>query len=256
LTTGKETFEIWAPRDAVWSQWASPVAFIQLNCDEIGARAGSATNESTLKIHPAQATAYVIDLPGARAVRLATEMARAGLRPVPIFNGSPEPGPRVPGELARTTLVDTTYLKRELCFFAGELRSLPIAKDAAPVFVLDGNRMVGTSRFNPQHFDNRWIVYPQDFPSGAKLREHGIARIAVVQQTEVIADDLNDVLFEWQNEGLEIVTQRDDERAAEVRRRVKRTPRLLLLWRKFLRLLGFKTSGDLWDMLTSGSSGG
>jgi hypothetical protein len=67
---------------------------------------------------------------------------------------------------------------------------------------------------------------------------------------------LNDVLVEWQNAGLEIATKRDDERAAKVRRHVKPTPRLLLLWRRFVRLLGFKTSGDFFDMLTSDSSDG
>jgi hypothetical protein len=124
-----------------------------------------------------------------------------------------------------------TYVTRELCFSVSELASLPIQNDAAPVFVIDANRMSGRSSLDPR-FDNRWIVYPQDFPSGAKLREHGITRIVAIQQTEAIAADLNDVLVEWQTAGLEILTKRDDERAAEVRRHVKPPSRLLVLWRK------------------------
>jgi hypothetical protein len=253
LTTGKEVFEIWAPRDAAWSQWASPVAFTSLNCDEIGARAALATNVGTLNIPVTPGTAYVIDLAGASALRLAMSFARVGLRPVPIFNASPLP--LTPGEAARSALVDMTYVTRELCFSVSELASLPIQNDAAPVFVIDANRMSGRSSLDPR-FDNRWIVYPQDFPSGAKLREHGITRIVAIQQTEAIAADLNDVLVEWQTAGLEILTKRDDERAAEVRRHVKPPSRLLVLWRKFVRLLGFKTSGDFFDMFTAVSSGG
>jgi hypothetical protein len=253
LTTGKEIFEIWAPRGAAWSAWASPVAFAILNCDELGVRAASATSTGALNIPVTPGVAYVIDLAGASAVRLAMSLARAGLRPVPIFNASPLP--LTPGEAARSALVDMTYVSRELCFAASELSSLSIQNEAAPVFVIDANRMSGKFSLD-QRFDNRWIVYPQDFPSGAKLREHGITRIVTIQHTEMIADDLNDVLMEWQNAGLEIATRRDDERAAEVRRHVKPTPWLLLLWRKFVRLLGFKTSGDFFDMLTAGSSGG
>ena len=253
MTTGKEIFEIWAPREAAWSQWASPVAFAYIDCDKLGVRAAPATSTGALNVAVAPGTAYVIDLPGASAIRLAMRLARVGLRPVPVFNASP--APLTPGLAAGSALVDMTYVMREICFAVSELALLPIQNDAAPVFVLDANRMNGRTSLDPQ-FDNRWIVYPQDFPSGAKLREHGITRVVAIQQTEAIADDLNDVLVEWQNAGLEIVTKRDDERAAEVRRHVKPTPWLLLLWRKFVRLLGFKTSGDFFDMLTAGSSGG
>ena len=237
----------------VWSRWASPVAFASLNCDELGVCAASASSTGTPHIPVTSGTAYVIDLAGAPAIRLAMKFARAGLRPVPIFNASPLP--LTPGEAARSALVDMTYVTRELCFSVSELASLPIQNDAAPVFVIDANRMSGRSSLDPR-FDNRWIVYPQDFPSGAKLREHGITRIVAIQQTEAIAADLNDVLVEWQTAGLEILTKRDDERAAEVRRHVKPPSRLLVLWRKFVRLLGFKTSGDFFDMFTAVSSGG
>ena len=114
MTTGKEIFEIWAPREAAWSQWASPVAFAYIDCDKLGVRAAPATSTGALNVAVAPGTAYVIDLPGAPAIRLAMRLARVGLRPVPVFNASP--APLTPATNHMITLVDRFQERLEMLF--------------------------------------------------------------------------------------------------------------------------------------------
>jgi hypothetical protein len=99
-------------------------------------------------------------------------------------------------------------------------------------------------------------VYPADFPSGAKLREHGISRVLVIQQTSTIAQDVKEVLVAWQNDGLEIFTRLNVKRARDVKVVLRESSKIGLLWRRLLRALGFKTNADFVDFLNSISSGG
>ena len=43
------------------------------------------------------------------------------------------------------------------------------ATHAPPAFLLDSDRMKAPAP-DPGRFDNRWLVFPQDFPSAAFLR--------------------------------------------------------------------------------------
>jgi hypothetical protein len=252
--TDKEVYETWAPRGAAWSKWISPVPFTEIHCDE--APALEAVPDTWLSIKtPAAGTAMVVDLLGPEAVRRSMEFARSGFRPAPILNAAPAPGPRFIGDAGQRTLVDTVSVRRELRVATTELAALSMPLDAPPAFVLDASRMAAKSIEVAGRFDNRWIVYPQDFPSGAKLREHGISRVVVIQQTDAIAEDVNDVLCGWQSEGLEIFTRRDGARTVDMKVLVKRTSRLKLLWRRVLRWLGFKTNSDFLEFLNSFSSG-
>jgi hypothetical protein len=252
--TGKEGYEVWARRGSTWSDWVSPVPFTAENfaAKPVGGQANTAYEK--LGTATERGTAVVIDLPGPESVRNAMEFARAGFQPVPILNASPAPVARVTGE-TRSAMVDTAPVDRELALASEELAALPMAPDAPPAFFIDGNRMSARPQDKSRPFDNRWICYPQDFPSGAKLRERGISRVVVIQPSSVIAEDLRDVLAEWQRDGITIFTRLRHDRAREVKVDVREPPKFRLIWRKILRAFGFKTNADFFDFLNSLSAG-
>src|SRR6185436_17692744 len=56
-----------------------------------------------------------------------------------------------------------------------------------------------------RRFDNRWVVFPQDFPSAARLLASGLRRVLLVQEgRSTPRTDLAHVLLRWQLAGLEI----------------------------------------------------
>src|SRR5262249_25595177 len=60
----------------------------------------------------------------------------------------------------------------------------------------------------PGMFDNRWMVFPQDFPSAVFFRSHFIEQIVVVQRDGLIPDeDLAYVLGPWKKAGLQMLTK-------------------------------------------------
>jgi hypothetical protein len=69
--------------------------------------------------------------------------------------------------------------------------------------VLDARRLQGQSALS--RFDNRWIVFPQDFPSAARLQASGVRRVRLVQHGRSEPRlDLAHVLLRWQQAGLAI----------------------------------------------------
>ena len=138
------TYRIWAPDNALWTQWAKPVLFSQ-------AMHGS-PQELTIpgvKWAPYSdgRTALFVDLPGKRSVLEGLALARMGYRPVPLYNG-------VYGAGEGTMAVDVTPVAKALYQGADYLRGLRIREDAPPVFLLDAARMKGPAR-QPGRYDNR-----------------------------------------------------------------------------------------------------
>src|SRR5580700_1195959 len=91
--TREEIFDAGAPRDAVWSPWAKPVLFSQLQPVETPAPLSA---DDGIQIDWAArrntASAIVVDLPGAMSIRYGLLLASVGYyRPVPLFNASPGP---------------------------------------------------------------------------------------------------------------------------------------------------------------------
>jgi hypothetical protein len=62
---------------------------------------------------------------------------------------------------------------------------------------------------SPGQFDNRWAVFPQDFPSATFLLSRGIQRVVLLQDDQEPAslDDLVHVLLRWQKAGIEVLRQ-------------------------------------------------
>jgi len=195
--TNEELFDIWAPSDVVWSAWVKPVLFAQ----SIPPRADVAPAEEwrdtdvTWAPEPHEHAALVVDLPGGQAMRTGLALAARGYRPVPLFNTCHSHSAVVPMEPI------LELLTRSAPYLAG----LFLADDAPPAFLLDADRMRGTATPRPGLFDNRWLVFPQDFPSANFLQGHAANSVLLVQAyAGQPQSDLAHVLLRWQQAGLRL----------------------------------------------------
>ena len=190
-----DCFAVWAPDNVFWSQWAKPVVFAS-------ASMLSDEPEPALPVldYPGlprtfDPAAIVVDLPGAQAVLVGLALAERGYRPVPLFNGTSGPNP----------VVEVDAIERALGAGAAVLRRLTLAQEARPAFLLDADRGSVIGAAEPGRYDNRWIVLPQDVPSGTALLARGIKEIMVIQARATTPDqDLTYVLLRWQEAGLKI----------------------------------------------------
>jgi len=202
---GREAYRIWAPDEADWSLWAKPTPFAQPSPSAPGdappvggeqfSREPGSSRLSFNALDPE--TALVIDLPGVESVAVGLEAAALGWRPVPVFNATNGPKPEVPQAELLYRLQAATAL----------LAELDLSPDAPPAFLLDARRRGSGSRPAPGTFDNRWMVFPQDFPSANRLLANEVRRAVVVTSPgAALAEDLRHVLRRWQEAGLPILT--------------------------------------------------
>ena len=146
--------------------------------------------------------AIIVDLPGAESVMEGLALAKAGYRPIPIFNGTVEPAG------ARAT-VDNQTVAVAMEWGASILAGINIPDDALPAFLTDSNRL-HQFKMDATLFDNSWDVYPQDIPSADYMLDNGIHKVIIV--TNRLARDLKKVLYSYQKKKIEIyVTQGYDE---------------------------------------------
>jgi hypothetical protein len=141
--------------------------------------------------------AVVVDLPGPDSVRTGLLLARQGYRPVPLFNCGAH----------SAAVIDSRSILRLLEEGAGSLSSVGLGQEAPPAFLLDANRLHPSQPIGPGTYDNRWMVFPQDFPSASFLKSHGISCLLLLHKGERPQDDLAHVLLRWQEEGLDILAQ-------------------------------------------------
>ncbi|NLU52725.1 MAG: hypothetical protein GXX10_07670 [Clostridiaceae bacterium] len=198
MSRNLETYKIWAPDNALWTQWAKPVLFFwepglvnyfKLEIPEIKWIQSVDTH-----------TMIIVDLPGSSGVSEALALARLGYRPVPLYNGV--------NSQTESTIVKVADIARALYKGADELSTYYIRSDAPPVFMLDSNRMSGRGK-EPGKFDNRWCVFPQDMPSSAFLIRTGINKVIV--RADSIQNDLSHILCRYQEAGIEIYLSKDEE---------------------------------------------
>jgi len=211
----EEVFLAWAPKDSIWSPWVLPVPFAQLNClDFAPAVEVKADSFPWIPEGGKEEFAYILDLPGEQAIRYGLAMAGLGLRPVPVIDGSPgagefyfsrEPQASTTPAWHPNVAVDMTELLRVLCEGASALVGTALPAAALPVFLLDARRMKADRLLNDEIYDNRWRVFPQDFPSAKFLLEHGVRRVLLVQERKgQPQEDLAHVLLRWQEGGIVI----------------------------------------------------
>ncbi len=227
-----EVWAAWAPEHAWWSPWAKPVLIAQLGADDY-ARPGSldwqALPVTTLPTS-SDRTALVVDLPGLEAVRYAVALAKRGFQPVPLFNGCPGPKAVVPVEALQTAMI----------LAASELAAVQVDSHAPPAFLLDANRLNEAGKTRPGDFDNRWMTFPQDFPSGSLLLSRQIEMAVLLQEGSRVGEDLAHVLLEWKDAGIRL--HLDDRRSPgkAVPLAVQRPHGYRALWHRTLTLLGLR----------------
>lgn len=241
--TNEDCFEAWAPTGAVWSPWAKPVLFAEPTGLNIGSSARTAptgtppqtvtpvTVRDLLWLAPPDGrTALVIDLPGAESVATGLALARRGYRPVPLYNTSSGPA----------SAIDSGIIARQLEAGAASLPGFGLRADAPPAFLLDAQRMTPSMLPGPGTFDNRWVVFPQDFPSGNYLRSKGVDVALLLHGEAGLQDDLAHVLLRWQQAGIRIEAAGPDAAAAP-RAMVVKPPRLFRrAWYRALTIAGLR----------------
>src|SRR5262245_32088876 len=192
--TRDEIFESWAPAGGPWSGWVKPAPFAQFPRDlpPIG---DNPTNDVSWAPSPNERFAIVVDLPGVTSAQFGLALAAIGYRPVPLFNAIPPPTPDA------VSVVNVTPILSALQQGAERLRTLSFATDAPPVFLIDADRQATHNVPLPGAFDNRSVVFVTDFPSAARLVEHGIKSALVIRETAAgLGDDLRFALQTWQKD--------------------------------------------------------
>lgn len=227
-----ELYNLWAPDTARWSDWAKPVLFTQPG---VGVGFAALPDWRMLDLAWARGldyhTAVVLDVPDAQGVLHGLALAARGFRPVPLYNGTSGPG----------ALVDVGPIVTALHDLAQDLDALALPDTAPPVFLLDAKRWGGGAAVQPGRFDNRWAVFPQDFPSANFLRAHDVDTVLLGQFSfGQPQPDLAHVLRRWQEAGLRVLgcdVQRADAPEPLV---VARPARFRSLWYRALVLLGLR----------------
>src|SRR5579872_4155178 len=229
-------FDAWAPPSAIWSRWAKPVLFSQMDSIAPDTIAVPSTIDVSWAVDPNRATAVIVDLPGVQGVPLALSLAAIGYRPVPLYNACPAPQ----GDVA---LVNVRPIMIALASGASSLRALDLAAEAPPAFLLDSQRNVPLVTAAPGMFDNRSISLPTDFPSADFLGSRRIHRVVLVQpgRTEPQAD-LSHTLRRWQEAGLSLLEIATDQPDVPRPITVNRPSSFRLLWYNLLAKAGFKAN--------------
>ena len=248
--TAEECFDAWAPVDAPWSLWAKPSLFAQL--DGLGLASLTASPVQPLDLFWAPdaggRTAIVVDLPGAESVAWGVALARRGYRPVPLFNTSFGPA----------SVVDAMPIAYALVAGAEALRGVTISREAPPAFLLDAVRMTPVVSPAPGKFDNRWVVFPQDFPSGAHLRSTGVSEVLLLHDERGLQEDLAHVMLRWQQLGIRLTAAGRDD-AGRVRELHVQPPSMFRrAWYRALTVAGLRrnNAGGFGAVIPMPSSGG
>lgn len=204
----EEFYKVWADPTSPWSDWVAPALFTRLHRDgEILPAATVSKPAWVSSLSPG--TALVIDLPGADSVKVAMMFAESGYRPIPLFNASP-----APYESAGLGLVEMSPCKcaiemqsvmDAIATATPSLVSMSFPEGAPPAFILDSRRLSNLPRTEyKEFFDNRWMVFPEDFPAASYLRAHGIDKVILVQENRLEPqEDLARVLIRLQQSGIE-----------------------------------------------------
>jgi hypothetical protein len=257
--TRAELYKLWAPDESIWTKWAKPVLFADSSFDNLplsdppGWRMLNLPWASSL----ARDTVVVADLPGLESIKVGMVLSQTGFRPVPLFNGAA--GPMMGTMAGALPLVDVYPFIRGLHAVAEDLMALRLPPNAPPVFLLDANRFNGGSFANPGRFDNRWSVFPQDFPSANFLLSQNIRAVVLVQENSAIPrHDLTHVLLRWQEAGVQILSTGVSDEKQPVPIQVAKPGSFRALWYRAMVLAGLRrnSAGGFGAVIPMPSSSG
>ncbi|MEH2378239.1 MAG: hypothetical protein V7K27_04930 [Nostoc sp.] len=246
----REFFAIWADKEVVWSRWAKPVVFSQLTESRVAAvvpRNEFSMNTDCIPT-PDRSTFVLVNLPGIESVELGVALAQRGYRPVPLYNCCEGVNAIIPMGAIIDSLVSATPILQQL--------QLPLL--APPAFLIDANRMRDTSKPSPGDFDNRWLVFPQDFPSAKFLLSQGIQRVVLLQRNNTPESDLAHVLLLWQQQGIQLLRQNPSLSGQPVPLSVSRPRWFRYFWYRALTLLFLRrnSAGGFGSVIPDESSTG
>lgn len=192
----KEIYKIWAPRDCKWSTWVRPVPFVGIDSSYQNHEWIDYTIPTIRYLTGYQSdTVIILDIDGIDSIKEGIALAKLGYCPVPIFNGTNPPQ----GTKGTT---DNQRIEPVLVWGAQELQKIKRVNHAAPVFLLDANRL-NRYKVNPSIFDNSWDIYPQDIPSPHYFLKQGITKIIV--RGNQLHPDLSKVLYKYQKNYIQIL---------------------------------------------------
>jgi hypothetical protein len=244
--TKEEIFGVWAPSGSRWSPWAAPALFAHLNCVDTAQEAVGRPRETgeLVDVLP-PGTALVFDVAGEDSVIWGVEVATRGWRPVPLFNNAPGPGDSgglgLMPTVSKVSVLDMSDVVYRICRLTQVLAAITLPDDAPPAFLLDSRRLTGTQVTSDRLFDNRWMVFPQDFPSAGFLHSHGIRRVVLVQAGTVAPmEDLSHTLLRWQDAGIEIWAKDLTSGGPGFPIKVSRPSRYKAAWYRALAMLGLR----------------
>lgn len=237
-----ELYKKWAPDTALWTQWAKPVVFMNINT-RLSYRSLAVDHSMGDWTEYQSNRLIIVDLAGVDSIKEGLGLARKGYRPVPLFNG-------VPGN--EKSVVPSKMIVDGLRSGGDFLRTIEINKTANPVFLLDANRLKGAKQ-KPGTFDNRWCVVQQDMPSANYLKKHGIDEVVV--RTSQLQKDLGHLLYDYQKQGIRIYSCGSKRQIIPY---MIEKPHGLGLFYRFLLLLGLSrnATGGFGMSIPEVSSGG
>ncbi|AFY33801.1 hypothetical protein [Calothrix sp. PCC 7507] len=246
----KEFFAIWAPKEVVWSRWAKPVVFSQLTQNRLAAVVPK--NEFGMNVDRIptgdRRTFVLVNLPGVESVELGVALGKRGYRPIPLYNCCEGTNAIVPMAAIIDSLVSATPILQQL--------QLPLL--APPAFLIDANRMRDTAKPSPGDFDNRCLIFPEDFPSAKFLLSQGIQRVLLLQRNETPESDLAHVLLRWQQQGIQLLRQNPLVSGQPIPLVVSPPPRFRNFWYRALTLLFLRrnSAGGFGSVIPDESSTG
>ncbi len=240
-----ELFKTWAPPQSKWSRWAKPALFAEMNVLQPLPQDAPVPR---IDVANDAGTAVIVDLPGAQSVQVGLALAQDGYRPVPLFNSAYQ----------GWAVVSVEGIAQWLARGANMLSGLSLPPEAPPAFLLDSKRKGGEVLPMPGKFDNRWVVFPQDFPSYNYLMANGIRRVLLFHDRSNAQPDcdLAHVLLRWQEAGLELYESRLSIDAPPAPMRVKKPSNFGTLWYRVLAMAGLRrnSAGGFGDVVPEPSS--
>jgi hypothetical protein len=230
----EDIYQSWVPPDGEWSLWARPVLFAQMPDAESERTPDEPWRTFDVSWAPSSSekTVVVVDLPGEESVWMGLALAGRGYRPVPLYNACTGP---------HEVIVQLRIIEA-LRAGAQYLASQPLP-GAPPAFLLDDQRMTPVSPVRPGDFDNRWTVYPQDFPSADFLTARGFVQVLLIQRRRLQPRaDLADLLRKWQAAGMTILAKEFVPPGPPTPIVIGRIPWYRSAWHRLLEMLGLRRS--------------
>lgn len=176
-------------------------------------------------------------------------LASIGYRPVPLFNAAS----------AMSAVVNVQPISIRLCRWADDLGGMNIVADAPPAFLIDDKRLGDELGIIPGRFDNRSVVFPQDFPSAEFMLSKGIRAVVLLRdERRLIENDLGHVLFRWQEKQIPIMLKIAQDSTPPEKLVVSKPGNFRSLWYRMMVLMGLarNSAGGFGAIVPEPSSGG